>query len=142
MARPTAKKTLCDGFTLIEMLLVVAVIGIMSALVVAAISNAGQDSRKIIARQQQVVVQEALNSWVAAQSSITVARQSYSNSATALAKINLISNYLDPGTYEHFTNNTTDASKVQSDALTKSGRYLQFRTWDASGYPKVDMVEQ
>ena len=59
------------GFTLIELLLVIAIIGVMSALIVSSVVNAASDSRDVIGRQQQVVLQEALNSWITANSSGT-----------------------------------------------------------------------
>ena len=134
------------GFTLIELLLVIAVIGIMSALIVAAVTNSASDARLVIARQQQAVLQEALNAWVAAESSGTGSMQSarlaYSNEATSLDKLGLIQDYLDPTSYEHMTAGNADASKIQTDAMLKSGVYLQFSTWTTTNYPRVNMVLQ
>lgn len=131
------------AFTLIEMLLVVAIIGVMSSLIIAAITNSAADARLVMARQQQAVVQEALNAWISAQSvgtqGIQSAKTLYAAQSNALAKLGMLSNYLDAGTYEHFTNNTTNAATVQSDAMAKIGVSLTFSAWSTNSYPRVNM---
>ncbi|HRJ73002.1 MAG TPA: type II secretion system protein [Terrimicrobiaceae bacterium] len=131
------------AFTLIELLLVIAIIGIMSALIVTAISNTSSDARMVLARQQQAVFQEALNAWISSASSGTNslqdARTAYNNQSTALAKLSLIQNYLDPSTYAHFTGYTTNTAQLQSEAMRKEGVYLQFTSWATNAYPRVNM---
>lgn len=129
-----------DGFTLIELLLVIAIIGILSTLIITTVVNASQDARTVVARQQQISVQDALNAWVAANSSGTntlqSARTAYTSAGTALAKLALLSNYLHPETYSHLTNYST-SSQIKSDAMTKAGVYLQFSSWGTTNYPIV-----
>lgn len=129
-----------EGFTLIELLLVIAIIGILSTLIITTVVNASQDARTVVARQQQISVQDALNSWVAANSSGTNtlhnARTAYSGAGTALAKLALLSNYLHPETYSHLTNYST-STQIKSDAMSKAGVYLQFSTWGTTNYPIV-----
>ena len=134
------------AFTLVELLLVIAIIGIMSALIITSVTNAAQDSRSVVARQQQVTLQDALNAWVARSSSgtntIATARSPYSGAGTASAKLALLSPYLHPETYSHFTNYST-SSQVRSEAMVKSGSYLQFSTWGtnaSNSYPSVQML--
>jgi prepilin-type N-terminal cleavage/methylation domain-containing protein len=134
------------AFTLVELLLVIAIIGIMSALIITSVTNAAQDSRSVVARQQQVTLQDALNAWVARSSSgtntIATARSLYSGAGTASAKLALLSPYLHPETYSHFTNYST-SSQVRSEAMVKSGSYLQFSTWGtnaSNSYPSVQML--
>ncbi|MFZ4681722.1 MAG: type II secretion system protein [Terrimicrobiaceae bacterium] len=130
-----------SAFTLIELLLVIAVIGIMSALIVAAISNSASDTRLVIARQQQAVLQESLNAWIAAQSSGTNSLQDARSIYNAASnRLTLIQNYLDPSSYEHMAENTTDAAKVKTEALAKESLYLSFTTWTTNSYPRVNMV--
>jgi prepilin-type N-terminal cleavage/methylation domain-containing protein len=52
------------AFTLVEMLLVVAIISILAAMAISNFSNASKDTREVVARQQLAVVQEAVNHWV------------------------------------------------------------------------------
>lgn len=128
-----------SAFTLIEILLVIAVIGIMSALILTSVGNATRDSRLVVARQQQVVLQEALHAWIAAQSStssITTVRSNYTGTSDKLA---LLQDYLGDGTYNHMVEYTTN-SQIGSDALQKSGKYLQFSAWTTTNYPTVSMA--
>lgn len=129
------------AFTLIEMLLVVAIIGIMSSLVVAAISNAAEDSRLVIARQQQAVVQEALNAWIIRDaqtnsSGLAGTKSTYTGLGSDAAKLARISSYLDPGTYSNFATNTG----IQSDAMVRLNLSLTFSAWGSNNsYPRVNM---
>jgi len=128
------------GFTLIELLLVIAIIGILSTLIITTVSNASQDARTVVARQQQITLQDALNAWVAANSTGTNnlqnARETYSGASTALTKLALLTNYLHPETYSHLTNYST-STQIKSDAMTKIGVYLQFSSWGTTNYPIV-----
>jgi len=144
---PPARAT-GGGFTLIELLLVIAIIGILSTLIITTVSNASQDARTVVARQQQITLQDALNAWVAANSSgradsnsppntLQTARTAYSNASPKLA---LLSNYLDPSTYNHLTNYSVSTStQVKSDAMNKIGVHLEFSTW-TTNYPIVNQV--
>jgi prepilin-type N-terminal cleavage/methylation domain-containing protein len=55
------------AFSLVELLLVLAIISIMAALVINSFSNAAQDSRNVMARQQQATIQSAINNWISGQ---------------------------------------------------------------------------
>jgi len=132
-----------SGFTLIELLLVIAIIGVMSTLIITTVSNAAADARRTLAFQQQVTLQDALNAWIAAQSSgtntLANARSSYnSNLASAAASLGLLgSNYLHGSTYSHFLSNSS-GTQIKSEAMVKSGMSLRFTTWTSSNYPTVE----
>jgi prepilin-type N-terminal cleavage/methylation domain-containing protein len=132
------------AFTLVELLIVIAIIAVMASLVISAFSNAAQDTRQVVANQQQAVVQEAVNSWVAQASSgtnsLAAARTQYNLSTTSLARLTLVRAYLDDGTYNHLTNNTTNADQVRSEAMSKAGRYLQITDWPTNSYPRVNQL--
>jgi prepilin-type N-terminal cleavage/methylation domain-containing protein len=132
------------AFSLVELLLVIAIIAIMASLVIAAFSNASADSRLVIARQQQAVVQEAVNSWVAYRSaaprSLASARTEYNAAANGLARLALVQAYLDSATYSHLVANTSNVDRVRSDAMVKSGQYLQITDWPSGSYPKVNLI--
>ncbi len=130
------------GFTMVEMLIVIAVIGIMSALVISAFSNAAQDTRRVVARQQQAAVQNAVNAWVNSQSDQTGmsgAMALYNAAGNSRARLELVRIYLDDSSLAHFLSNTTDATQVKSAALKKTGQYLSLDTWAATSYPKVEL---
>lgn len=52
------------AFTLIEVIVVIAIIGIMTSLVVTVYRNVAQDSRDVVACQQQAALQNAVNNWI------------------------------------------------------------------------------
>lgn len=128
------------GFTLIELLLVIAIIGVLSTLIITTVSNATRDTRNVVARQQQITLQDALNAWVAANTSGTnslqSARAAYSGASTALAKLALLNAYLHPETYSHFSNYSS-SSQIKSEAMTKVGIHLEFSSWGTTNYPIV-----
>jgi len=131
------------GFTMVEMLIVIAVIAVMASMVVSAFSNAAQDTRRVIARQQQAAIQSAVNSWVAANSSgnqsLGDARTAYNAAANSGARLALVGTYLDDVTLAHFTEYTTDSAKISSEALKKSGQHVELPAWAQGSYPKVDL---
>lgn len=123
----------------------IAVIGVMSALVIASFSNAAQDSRSVIALQQQAVLQEALNSWIARESSVTGsgslagAKTVYDAATTAAAKLALIDDYLDASTAGQFVAHASIGNALNSEVMEKTGQYVTFSTWPSGGYPKVEL---
>jgi prepilin-type N-terminal cleavage/methylation domain-containing protein len=140
--RAVNRRRVCAGFTLIELLLVIAIIGIMSTLVITTVTNAAADARRTMCFQQQVTLQDALNSWIAEQSSgtnsLAAARSNYSAASTAAAWLGLLgSNYLHPSTYQHFLSNST-GTQIRSEAMIKSGMSLRFTTWNGTNYPTVE----
>jgi len=130
------------GFTLIELLIVIAIIGVMSSLVLTIVSNAALDARRTVAYQQQVTLQDALNAWIAQQSSgtnnLASARTNYAAASTAAQWLDLLSNnYLHESTYQHLKSNST-GTQIRSEAMIKAGMSLQFTTWSATNYPTVE----
>lgn len=126
------------GFTLIELLLVIAIIGILSTLIITTVANASQDARTVVARQQQITLQDALNAWVAANTSGTNSLQSARAAyAAASSKLALITNYLHPETYSHLTNSGSTTTQIKSDALNKIGAHLEFSAWGTTNTPVV-----
>lgn len=127
------------GFSLVELLIVIAVIGVLSALIISSITNAAEDSRFAVARQQQVVLQEALNSWIAAQSSVAEAQSVYASSGN---KLSLITGYLrneSPGGGTLFSNND---GVVSSEILDKLSKRLQFSGWTTNAYPSIILTNE
>ncbi len=128
------------GFSLMEMLLTVAIIGVVAVMLIPAISPMKQGSSVQVARQQQAELQTALGSWIAATSSgpggLAAARGSYNSAGSKLA---LLQNYLQPSTYSMFSGS---GSGVTSDALTAAGASLQFSSWGVDSTPAVNWVGQ
>lgn len=138
----TRRSQTVRAFTMVEMLIVIAVIGIMSALVISAFSNAAQDTRRVVARQQQAAVQNAVNAWVNSTSQtqgLAQARNLYNLAGTSRGRLQLVQAYLDDATLSHFLSNTTNNNEVKSAALTKTNQYLFLDAWSAASYPKVEL---
>jgi prepilin-type N-terminal cleavage/methylation domain-containing protein len=131
------------AFSLVELLVAMAIIGVMSALVITSITNVSRDSKLVTARQQQVVLQEALNAWLAAAASgtnsLANARTAYQGAGTASAKLALLRNYLQSGTYDEFVAHSS-SSQIKTDAMNGAGAYLQFSAWNTTNYPSVEMI--
>ncbi|MDB6140849.1 MAG: prepilin-type cleavage/methylation protein [Verrucomicrobiaceae bacterium] len=143
------------GFSLVEALLTIAIMGILSSLVVGVVSNASKDASRMMSRQQQGAVQSAVDAWVSSQMrdiltgqvrSLESIRADYNSRGTSLARFNLVAGsevtigYLDASTVQHFTSSTTNSASLKSDALNSAGQHLEMPTWDSSSYPKVNLV--
>ena len=129
---------------MIEMLIVIAVIGIMAALIISAFSNVSQDTRRVVARQQQAQVQNAVNAWVnsySQENGLEAARTQYNGSGSgnsSKGRLALVSNYLEESTFSHF--DTTNEDQVKSAAMKKVGKYLVLGDWIQNSYPKVELL--
>lgn len=124
------------GFSLVELLVVVAAIAIFSGLAISYVGGASESSRLVVARQQQVQLQTALDAWIAAQSSgtggLAAAKSAYSSSASAM--LSALAPYLrEPGIF------SASGGGVSSSALSGAGKTLQFSSWSDGSYPKVLM---
>jgi len=131
------------GFTLIEMLIVLAIIGVLAAIIISQIANATFESRRIVARQHQVALQTAVSTWIIQNTTtqpIDSVRTSYNTAATSKARLQLVGDYLDSDVLAHFVSQTTDAAKVQSDAMKRSGKWIELPEWAAGSYPRVNLL--
>lgn len=144
-----AAKARILGFTLVELLVIIAVIGIMAGLVMSVIGNASRDANEVLARQQQVTLQEALNAWIANQSrsastSINAVRASYNSMDTATRMSN-VGNYLGGGTNDTnypFYPFVVSENAIRSRALNSVSKQLTFSTWSSNGFPSIQISSQ
>lgn len=135
----------------------------MSSLALTAISNGSKDANRIVSRQQQAVIQEALNSWVMSQTrvgstaqvrSLSSVQTSYNLLTTTEARFNLLvpnpsspdpnqkEGYLDQSTADHFFAYRESSDKLHSAALKGAKQYLVLSDWATGSFPKVEMVAQ
>jgi prepilin-type N-terminal cleavage/methylation domain-containing protein len=138
-----------NAFTLVEMLIVIAIISVLAAMAISSFSNAAQDSREVVVRQQLAVVQQAANNWAARQigkvttsggkpTTIEDVRTAYNTPTTAAARLLLFQGYLDEPTNATLTaDNAT--GRITTDAMRQTGYYLTLPTWAAGSYPKVQI---
>ena len=128
------------GFSLLEMLVTVAIVGTIAILVVPSISSMRGSSSIQIARQQQAELQTALGSWISTASAgpggLAAARTAYNGAGN---KLSLLQNYLQPSTYAMFTGGS---GGVTSKALQEAGASLQFSAWGVDNSPSVNWVGQ
>jgi len=151
-----------QAFTFVEAIFTIAIIGIMSALALSAISNGTRDANRIIARQQQAVVQEALNMWVMSQTrvgntaqvrSLASIRSAYNTLPTTEARFNLLipnpssadstkrDGYLDSTTANHFLAYKVSTDRLNTSALNGNKKsYLTLPDWKVNESPTVEMV--
>lgn len=131
-----------SAFTLVELLIVISIIGVIAGMVISSYSNAAQDSRRVVALQQQVEVQGALNNWIAAQDSLAGARIAYANKTNA-ERLTLVKAYLDNTTLAQFDGDgngafDTDASgRLVSVVMAKVGQSISLMDWADDSYPEV-----
>jgi prepilin-type N-terminal cleavage/methylation domain-containing protein len=95
------RKVFVGAFSLIEMLLTVVLIGILAKIAISNFAGAVPDSSRVIARQQQAVLQEALNCWVSNElstpgRSINDAFVTYNSYSNAQKITNCLQPYLSP----------------------------------------------
>jgi prepilin-type N-terminal cleavage/methylation domain-containing protein len=143
-----------SGFSLIEAIFTIAIIGIMSTIVVSAINNASRDANRVVARQQQATVQSALQSWVLGNMrvvggandgmlrSIEDLRSSYNTAATTAARFQLIAppageGYLDAITRDHFAEHSSNSNRLETAALKSSKQHLTLPNWQSGEFPRA-----
>ncbi|MDZ4406337.1 type II secretion system protein [Prosthecobacter sp.] len=152
-----------NGFSFVEAIFTIAIIGIMSSLVVSAISNASRDAHRVMARQQQASVQSALTAWVMAQTrvgstsqvrSLESVRTTYNALGTTSARFNLLvpnpasadlnlrAGFLDQTTADHFLDYTTGTERMKTAALDNAKQYLALPIWQSGDFPRVDLVNE
>jgi type II secretory pathway pseudopilin PulG len=147
----------------VEAIFTIAIIGIMSSLVVAAISNASRDAHRVMARQQQAAVNSALTAWVMAQTrvgstaqvrSMESVRTTYNALPTTSARFNLLvpnpaspdpsvrAGFLDQTTADHFLDYTTGTDRLKTAAMDNAKQYLSMPTWQSGDFPRVELVNE
>ena len=135
------------AFTFVELVIVIAVVGIMSALAIGAFSNGAEDAREIVARQQQASIQTAVNGWVVGQisgsRSLSQVRTDYNTASTSEARLNLVRSYLDDESYDHFyqQGQILPSDEISSEATRRLGWHISMGSWVDGSYPKVDLVK-
>ncbi|MCS7008677.1 MAG: prepilin-type N-terminal cleavage/methylation domain-containing protein [Chthoniobacterales bacterium] len=127
------------AFTLVELLVTIAIISILASIAITGITNASRDSNIRLAEQQQAVLQTALTAWIVNSSNTNGIEATRTNYLTLLqgghAQVfQAIQIYLDPKIRNIF--NAT-SSGITSTALASAGRILTFTTWNGTDPPFV-----
>lgn len=153
-----------SGFSFVEAIFTIAIIGIMSSLVVAAISNASRDAYRVMGRQQQAAVQSAVTAWVMAQTrvgstaqyqNLESLRAYYNNTLkttrarfevlrpnTTSLDVSLRAGFLDQTTVDHFDAYMFSSDRLQTAALDNAGQYLTLPTWQSGDFPRCEMNDE
>ena len=161
--KSTHRQSRRNGFSFVEAIFTIAIIGIMSSLVVAAISNASRDAHRVMARQQQAAVNSALTAWVMAQTRVgstaqvrgmESVRTTYNALPTSSARFNLLvpnpaspdpsvrAGFLDQTTADHFLDYTTGTDRLKTAAMDNAKQYLSLPTWQSGDFPRVELVNE
>lgn len=131
--KPVAQIRVSAGFSLLEMLVVIAIVGIMAALLLPHVSPLRGTAGTQVARQQQAELQTALGAWIAHECSkpggLAATKVAYGDGG-----LQLLEDYLQPAT---LSNLTEDGSSVTSEALKAAGAHLEFSAWGSAG-PSVE----
>ncbi len=151
------------GFTFVEAIFTIAIIGIMASLAISAVSNMARDASRVVARQQQAAIQEGLHAWVMSQTrvgntaqiqSLSAIRSFYNAIGSTSARFELLvpkplaadpnarAGFIDETTAEHFQKFTTSTDRLKSDALATSKQYLSLPNWADGTFPQVDLVDE
>ncbi len=152
-----------QGFSFVEAIFTIAIIGIMSSIVVAAISNAARDSYRVVSRQQQATLQSAVTAWVMAQTRVNTTtaqfqslenvRALYNAAGSSQGRFNLLvplATSPDPSARAGFVDQTTadqfasysSGNQLQTEALYNSQQYLTLPDWQSGDFPRVNLVTQ
>jgi type II secretory pathway pseudopilin PulG len=148
------------GFSFVEAIFTIAIIGIMSSIVVVALSNASADANRAVARNQQRTLQESLEACLMTKmrdaatgqrKTVETVRAEYNALPHTKARYSLLlpltgaSNpqervgFLDQSTIDHleeWTHPQTD--RIKSAALDALGQYLVFPDWTSGTTPTVE----
>jgi prepilin-type N-terminal cleavage/methylation domain-containing protein len=148
-----------NAFTLVEMLIVITIISILAAMAISSYSNAAQDSRTVLVRQQLAVIQEALNSYVNRQigrvstsggnpATVEQVRAAYNMppprvtlaSVKVSDRLTLITSYLDASNFG--TNLLADDTKgrLTTEAMRQTNTYVTLPDWALGNYPKAQLL--
>ena len=142
---PTTRR---QAFTLVEAIIVIAIMGIMSSLIVSAVTNAAKDTRRVMVRQQQSALQSAIYAWVGGQSRDTTTGQVMGASAVQgiwnaggmsnFARLQLVDDYLDAATASDFVlGSTSNGDHIQTTAMKEDGSYLELPAWATGTGPTI-----
>lgn len=126
------------GLSLVELLVVIAVLAILAALLIPFVSPMQKNAQEAVARQQQAQLQTALDNWIVARSSgqggLAAARAAYTGT-----KLALLQDYLQAATYSSLSG---DDDTVTSAALDGANAYLRFSSWGVGQQPTVQWVNR
>ncbi len=131
------------AFTLVESLLVVSLVGILAAIGIESYSDSSSSTRIIVARQQQVVIQSALDAYISTETniarngkSIKGLRDEY-NGLSRLQRFQKLERYMEIPP-ENDDNKWLDGTKgMQNGFLREANAFIDLPPWafetDSSG---------
>jgi prepilin-type N-terminal cleavage/methylation domain-containing protein len=140
--KKTAIYSSSNAFSFIELLLTIVLIGILAKIAISNFAGAVPDSSRVVARQQQAVLQGAMNCWLSAQlstpgSTISGAYATYSGYSAADKITNCLQRYLAT---EAFTAASPTFTIEANNTLTTSASrqinsHFQILAWPTEAPP-------
>lgn len=126
------------GVSLIELITVIAVLGVIMGLVFPHAAGTRDSARRAVALEQAAQIQSALDQWVATRGSLAEAKDTWNTSDNRLG---LIGGFLHEATAQELTSLSSGDSNVVTAAMSALGWQVRLEAWNTGSYPKAALYD-
>lgn len=104
------------GFTLVELLVTIAILGVLFGIVTLTLSGVGDNAQTVVCDTEEFVVQSAIDIWLAADTGHTVGDVAVKAVITGTSGANAYTDYLKGDTTGNYTISSNIATQVDCPA--------------------------